>query len=154
VDRRTYRACMFNCWLIVGIPLTVLVAYFALNYSGFCLAQMRYLSDEEKFKLVFDYHIGNRIPEKIVNKTEQLYTYIGHKSFDEYIKENPECCTINPGGPYELPPPSFSDRITGHNSGDIIVIELTARYLDEKGKERLKEYKVEQALQNCGKIRW
>lgn len=149
---RTFNLCVF---LFIGIPLTILVAYFGLNYSGFCFAKMRYLSDYEKIQGAFDYqNHRNKIPAIIPGKKEQLYEYIKYKNFAEYIKENPNCCSINSREVYDLPPPDYLDRIFGFHSGDAIVINFKARYLDENGKQRLKEYQVENAVQNCGQIKW
>lgn len=115
---------------------------------------MRYLSDREKFKSVFNYQIEHRLPERIIYQKENfIYTYIGTKNFDEYVKENPDCCTINPGGPYDLPPPSFLNRITGYNSGDVVVINFQGHYIDKNGKPIIKQYQAEYFLQNCGKIK-
>lgn len=150
-----HRTCLLRIFLFIKIPLTILSIYFSLNYSGFCFAKMRYLSDYEKIQGAFDFqNHQNKIPAIIPGKKEQLYDYIRYKNFDEYIKENPDCCSINPGGVYDLPPPDYLDRIFGFHSGDAIVINFKARYLDENGKQRLKEYQVEHAVQNCGQIKW
>ncbi len=140
------RICLITLFLV--IPLTLL-GYFGLNYSGFCFAQMRYLSDEEKIRSVFDTQ----------NARKSLYTnglreHIKYKSFDEHIKENPDCCKINPKRSHDVPSPSFVDRIFGFNSGDFIFIDFKVRYVDEKGKQRVKEFSFENAVQNCGKVRW
>ncbi|MGB3207697.1 MAG: hypothetical protein WBB28_22155 [Crinalium sp.] len=155
MNKITDRAYLFHAALLVGIPLTVLIAYFGLNYSGFCFAEMRYLSDIEKIKSVFNYQIEHRIPERIINQNqkEKLYTYIGTKNFEEYVKENPDCCTINPGGPYEIAPPSFLDRITGYNSGDVVVINFKGHYLDKNGKQEITQYQAAYFLLNCGKVK-
>ncbi|MDZ8240761.1 MAG: hypothetical protein RMZ69_27005 [Nostoc sp. ChiQUE01a] len=64
------------------------------------------------------------------------YNYIKYESFDEYIKENPDCCSINTGGSYEIRQPSFLNRIFGYDAPDIIVIKFKVRYLDEIGNKR------------------
>jgi hypothetical protein len=147
-----HRTCLF---LFIGIPLTVLIPYFGLNYSGFCFAKMRYISDEEKFQSAFDFQNNrNKIFATIPGKKEQFYDYIKYENFDEYIKENPDCCSINSGGAYDLPRPHFLDRIFGFDAGNAIVINFKARYLDENGKQRLKAYQVAHVVQNCGKVKW
>lgn len=133
----TYNAYILNSLLIIGIFLTFLSVYFIINYSGFCFAKMRYLSDQEKIKSAFDYHNFNRIPQKLADKNKQNYKYIEYESFDKYYKENSDCCQINPGGPYELPPPSLWDRLLGYHSGDVIVINYKARYLDRNNQQKI-----------------
>ena len=152
MNKITARACLLTFTLLVGIPLTVIATFFGLNYSGFCFAQMRYLSNEEKLKSVFNYQIENKIYEKVFNQ-KKYYTYVGTKSFDEYVKKYPDCCTINPGGPYEFGQSSPLYRITGYNSGDVIVINFKGRYLDRNGNQKFQQYKAAYYLLNCGKVK-
>ncbi|MDJ0615784.1 MAG: hypothetical protein QNJ63_03385 [Calothrix sp. MO_192.B10] len=109
---------------------------------------MRYLSDEEKIRSVFDYQ--NARSELPINF--KYYEHIKYESFDEYIKENPDCCKINPPRGSDLPPPRFSDRIFGYHSGELIVINFKVRYIDDSGKRRIKEIRIDRSLHNCGKI--
>ncbi|MBC1235979.1 hypothetical protein [Nostoc sp. 2RC] len=138
------RTFLLPVLVLIGIPLSVLFAYFGLNYSGFCFAKMRYLSDEERFRMVFDYQ------NERTDLGRSSYNYIKYESFDEYIKENPDCCSINPGGPYEIRQASFLNRIFGYDAPDVIVIKFKVRYLDETGNKRAFETHFENTLQNCG----
>ncbi len=147
------RNKIFLLTLVIGIPLAIL-GYFGLNYSGFCFAQMRYLSDEEKISSVFDYQNARRDLLNVVGVEKRIYNYIKYESFDEYIKENPDCCKINSEKTHDVPVPWFLDRIFGFNSGDFIFTDFKVRYVDEKGKQRTKEYRFENSVQNCGKVRW
>jgi hypothetical protein len=116
---------------------------------------MSYLTDEEKIKFAFNYHNKREtIPIDTPSKGTQYYKQIRYASFEEFIKKNPGCCKVNPGGGYDLPPPSFLDRITGYNSADAIVLEFDVRYLDKKGNKKTKKIKIENNLQNCGSIKW
>lgn len=140
-------------FLFVGGVLLILFLYFGLNYSGFCFAEKRYLSNEEKIKAVFDYQ--NKRTDLLirVNVERSSNKYIKYESFNEYIKENPNCCEVNPGGVYDIPPPSFLYPIFGGSpSGDVVVINFKVRYLNEKGKQRAKEIRFENLVTNCGKV--
>jgi len=148
---RTYFLANF---LLIGFPLTILSIYFSLNYSGFCFAKMRYLSDYEKLKLAFDsLNSAEKLRTPIAGKI-QYREFIKYKNFDEYIKENPDCCTINPPGGVEVPiPDSFlNPRILGLDSGEGIRIKFKVRYLDENSLQRHQEITTGIALQNCGKV--
>ncbi|MDJ0620664.1 MAG: hypothetical protein QNJ63_28680 [Calothrix sp. MO_192.B10] len=122
-----------------------------MNYSGFCFAQMRYLSDEEKIRSVFDYqNARSRLPINF-----QYYDHIKYESFDEYIKENPDCCRINTGEASEVASSNFVDRIFGFNSGDVIFTDFQVRYLDENGKQTKQVVRFYNRVQNCGKtVTW
>jgi hypothetical protein len=146
-----YRGCILKRFLFVGGVLLIPLVYFGLNYSGFCFAQKRYLSDEEKIRAEFDYQNSrNKLP--LDNLPDPKH--IKYKSFDEYIALYPECCSVNPGGPYEVSPVNFLDRIFGYNSGDVVVINFKVRYLDENGSLKTVENRFENYSRNCGDPRY
>jgi hypothetical protein len=144
---------------MIGLPTLFLVTFLGLNYSGFCFEKMRYLSKEEKIRAVFKMQ-NNRsdlltfvLPLETNYKYNENNKYIRYNSFEEFLAENPDCCHVNPGGPYGVPPSSFWDRIFGYDSGDVIVIDFKVRYLDEKGNRGFEEVQFENFLTNCGKVR-
>ncbi|MBD2682724.1 MULTISPECIES: hypothetical protein [Nostoc] len=145
------RSSTLPVFVFIGIPLTVLLAYFGLNYSGFCFAKMRYLSDEENIKLGFD-ALNNAEKLRINLAGKMQYSeFIKYKSFDEYIKENPDCCAINPPGGSDLPPPEYLERIFGYHSGKFVQINFKVRYLDE-AVTKYQKIRADIPLQNCGKV--
>ncbi|RCJ26021.1 hypothetical protein A6770_27025 [Nostoc minutum NIES-26] len=94
--------------------------------------------------MVFDYQ------NERTDLGRSSYKYIKYTSFNEYIKENPNCCSINPGGPYEIRQSSFLNRIFGYDAPDVIVINFKVRHLDENGNKRAFKTRFENTLQNCG----
>ncbi len=152
------RGCLFQSLLFIGIPLAGLMAYFGLNYSGFCFDQMRYLTDEEKIRSAFEgQNSRDRLP---IDNLPPEYPHprypkhIKYKSFDEYIALYPECCSVNPGGLfYEVPPAKFLDRIFGYDSRDIVVTKFQVRYLDENGSLKTAETRLDNYMANCGQPR-
>lgn len=138
--------------LYLGIPLAIF-GYFGLNHSGFCFAQMRYLSDEEKIRLAFN-SINNaeKLAVQIKDGQTVYREHIPYKSFDEYFKENPDCCKIQPLEGSKFAPPWFLERIFGFYSGEIIVTNFKVRYIDDEGKRRIQEIHVAESLENCGNI--
>lgn len=148
---------IFSLFLSLRIILALIfifsVIFFGLNYSGFCFSKMHYLNNQEKIKAVFEQHNNrNTIPVETEKET-RFYQYVKYENFDKYVKENPNCCVVNPGGPYDVAPPQLLDRIFGFNSTDVVVINFKARYIDDNGKQKIKQYKIEQAVQNCGQPR-
>jgi hypothetical protein len=114
---------------------------------------MRYLSNEEKIRLVFEYQNNRtKMPVETTDKGTQYYEQVKYKNFEEFVKMNPNCCQINPGGGYDTPPPDFLERITGFDAHDVIVTNFEMRYLDEKGNQKSRAIKFENTLQNCGAI--
>ncbi|RCJ14765.1 hypothetical protein A6S26_08820 [Nostoc sp. ATCC 43529] len=150
------RILVLAIFIFIGIPLTILSIFYSLNYSGFCFAKMRYLSDEEKLRIVFDYrNREDKLPVDVGGEVK-FYEHIKYASFDEYIKQNPDCCSINHGKAYKiaqssfLPESSFLDRISGLGFRDLIVINFKVRYLDENGNQRVQETRFGNTLENCG----
>lgn len=138
----------------IGIPLIVLIVYFGLNHSGFCFAKMRYLNTEEKIRWTFEnLNAAGRLRVNIPGKEPKDVEFIKYKSFDEYIKENPNCCTFYAsGGSPELPPPTFLQRIFGYHSGTFVRIYYKVRYFDNNGEKKSQIIKTESPLRNCGDI--
>jgi hypothetical protein len=153
------RILLLAIFIFIGIPITILGIFYSLNYSGFCFAKMRYLSDEEKLRIAFDYN--NKEDKLLVSLGGKLesYEHIKYASFDEYIKENPNCCSINHGELYKIAQPSFGllpefsffDRISGLGFRDLTVMNFKVRYLDEKGNQRVQQVRVRNTLRNCGR---
>jgi len=143
------RTSLLPVFVFIGIPLTVLLVYFGFNYSGFCFAKMRYLSDKEKIKLAFDsLNSAEELRIKIAGKM-QYHKFIKYESFDKYIEENPDCCEINPSGGSDLPPPEYLERIFGYHSGKYARINFKVRYLDETGLQKSQNVRADIPLKNC-----
>ena len=145
------RGCLIWLSLFFGLPIALLIALLGLNYSGFCMAKMRYLSDEEKIKGIFEYQNNrNKLPVDLPGLVTRDFHHIKYKSFEEFIQENPDCCVINPGGSYDIPPPLLLERISGYNSGDLVVINFKVRYLDHQDNKKIGNYVFKNYITNCG----
>ncbi len=145
---------LLDCCIFLAVPLTIIVGCASLNYSGFCFDKMRYLSDEDIFRMQFDSLSQQKtVPIKTKDKGTQRYEQVKYESFEQFVEMNPNCCAIDPGGPYEVGHSYFLDRITGYDSGRVLVSTFTLHYLDEKDEQRSQEITTEYVLQNCGKRR-
>lgn len=151
------RILILAILVFIGIPLNILIIFYSLNYSGFCFAKMRYLSDKEKLQIAFDYRNNEDELPVYVDKKVKFYEHIKYASFDEYIKENSDCCSIIHGEAYKIAKslfiekPLLLDRITGHGFRDLIVINFKVRYLDENGSQRIQKVRFGSTLRNCGR---
>ncbi|NEQ40081.1 MAG: hypothetical protein F6K40_29120 [Okeania sp. SIO3I5] len=140
-----------GCGTFLGVSFALFMLYAGLNYSGFCFAQMRYLSDEDKFRKVFER--GNQQDTVFVNKGQnyenggQRYERIKYESFEQFMESNPDCCTVRPSGIASL-----WLRITGIHSGEVTVMNYPVYYLDENGERKSRESKRGIILQNCGQL--
>lgn len=140
---------LLGCSTFLGVSFALFLIYAGLNYSGFCFAKMRYLSDEDKFKKYF-FEIVQR--DTILINEGQNYKRIKYESFEEFMESNPDCCAMVPSpGAYKTA--NFWPRITGFHSGEVTVMNYTIYYLDENGEQRSLESKMKVIQQNCGQ-RW
>jgi hypothetical protein len=144
--------------LILGIPLSIFSYIGAKNYSGFCFAQNRHLTDEEKFRIVFN-DINSRLNTTIVVGVGQNYARktvqrIPYNSFEEYKKENMNCCKTGRRIPSEIPKEEFDERIFGLDSGVTVTLDFKTKYFDKDSNYYgVIGYTHYYILTNCGKVR-
>ena len=144
---------LLGCSTFLAVLFALFVIYAGLNYSEFCFAEMRYLSDEDKFKKVFER--ASKGDTIFINEGQnhenegQRYEKIKYESFEQFMESNPDCCTIRPSLDADRKA-NFWPRITGFHSGEVTVMNYTVYYLDENGERRSRELKGEIIQQNCG----
>lgn len=137
--------------LFFAIPILI----FTLNYSGFCFSKFRYLSSKEKMESLFN--IWNKsVFDNIVidGEFKVLERKNRYANFDEFLEKHPNCCEIDPGGPYDMGAPFFINRIMGYDSGTIISFKFNEEYIEPDGNIITQEINVLDSLQNCGESRW
>jgi hypothetical protein len=131
-----------------------------MNYTGYCHAEGRYLSDEEKINSAVQF-VFNRYPptisktiEKDVNGIMQKSDFwyapenpIMYKDIKDFIDFNPSCCTLSMRTG-EGSAPSFLDRITGYVS-TYVIVRYKVRYL-ENSNEKYQIDRTAVAVRNCG----
>jgi hypothetical protein len=122
-------------YISLGI-CSALVMIGTLNYSGMCMSEGRWLSDEERIKLEIERIVGRKkeyISE--LHKNNDGYSYGGHhdvipyKSVEEFKKINPDCCSIR-----KKPTQSFAEffgRMLGADSGKMVVVNYLQRFYYE-----------------------
>lgn len=145
-------------FLALGIPLSVLIYIGAKNYSGFCFAQNRYFTDEEKFRIVFN-DINSKLNTTILVSEGQNYVRksvqrIPYNSFEEYKKENTNCCKTSTRIPSEIPKEELDERIFGLDSGVTVALDYKTKYFDKDSNYYgAIDYTHYYILTNCGKVR-
>ena len=102
--------------------LVLLIAFGAANFSGFCIWKNRFISDDEKLSLAKHYFAGigrkqscARVSDTPLLNAKKLVCTVPYDSIDDFINQNPGCCTLINGGDNsnEDGPPRFSDRLFG-----------------------------------------
>lgn len=129
------------------------------NYAGYCLTEGRRLSDDEMIRRAIEY-IEKRPSVTFLEgdgSTAKLrsYSYVPYKNTDEFLAENPNCCTFGfnalmseSDGAY--PPPEDLNRLTGNYAGNV---KMTYKGTYSDDKKQLKQFsRTEYILMyNCGK---
>jgi len=149
---------------VLGIPLSNLIHNLIYggvrNYSGYCFEKKRYLTFDDKVEIMFKFiNSYDRVYFLVDNKRTQFKT-LPYTSFEEYLRENPDCCSlipidspISPAKKLSIAPPDFLERATGGHSGEIIAIKFRLNYFDRDGKLTFKNKEYFKVLTNCGNVR-
>src|SRR4051812_9836279 len=82
--------------ILLALLLVFVVTPASLNYSGFCMVQGRWLSDEEKIKLAVQ-AVNNRGPNRSYFKDKDAdkygnndaFKYNKYLDYDDFLKRNP-----------------------------------------------------------------
>jgi hypothetical protein len=142
--------------LLFGLPIFYLCFLGGLNYSGFCIQEKRWLSDDE----IITSAVTSRliVPEiwKTINLPNRVLTteeekYYRKQAFDKFTEKHPDCCVVDRHrkirlyGDMSIRTPPFLSRIFGSNYGTVRVKDLR--------KDTLKNPEYDGALiyfTNCG----
>lgn len=149
--------------LIFGVPLAWLMFLGAQNYAGYCIAEKRFLPDEEKIRLALEQAERFAPVQKFLynprtEKREKIkpeYKYAPYKSIDDLLKQNPDCCAVH----YEsgakfgegIPPRHFWDRVFGSKAA-YVTIDYAGHYGNIYGDEDVRRIKWMVLIKNCGEI--
>ena len=122
-----------------------------MNYTGYCHAEGRYLSDEEKIKSAVQYIVNsgsfsikkqkNMTVNGVILEVDDWYrpeNPVKFKDEKEFFDANPSCCSLhlNEGEGISV---NFMDRITGYLSSYVHI-------------EKFGEGEADIAIKNCGEI--
>lgn len=141
--------------LVILAVCVATIGILSFSYSGLCVSQGRYLSDQEYFDAA--------ISEIIQRPSAQLRTsgpagvtfrsvdVVRYESAATFRRDNPHCCEIVPHnvgdqGPYV----SFSERIFG-KAAAIVSVRYALNYVDESGDRKGIVNAERYAVTNCGR---
>lgn len=71
--------------------LVLLLMIGILSYSGFCIKNMGYLSDEEKIRIAVKFILKDN---KVYKRTSDIDNVRPYHDVDEFLKDNPDCCQV------------------------------------------------------------
>jgi hypothetical protein len=151
------QAVRFNKFFVIFtfFSVIVIISFLAINYSGFCFKSMRKIDSTEKIKITFEqWNKMKKIRANIDGKELLVLRYSEYKDFKDFLDKNPDCCKVNSTGSFDLPPPSFLDRVTGYHSGETIVLDFFTDVVDKSRRVRKAKVRIERNFQNCGEIKW
>jgi hypothetical protein len=135
----------------------------AMNYSGYCLKESRYLSYDEIIRHAVHSVIQSYPPviemtkiitengkKRKVGARERPKKYSKYDNIDQFLRLNKDCCQILDvgSGGYER---SFLTRIVGDHLA-IIRVKYFVYYTDHEGEERAVQVSTARSIKNCGQI--
>lgn len=134
-----------------------------LNYTGYCHAEGKYLTDDEKIRgAVADvlktypravYLAGTREEELRIGRPPPKT--IPYQDVDDFLRLNPACCSVTfVRRNSEGATPEFLARIVGAPSG-FVNVNYVVRYWNTNNQAQSKEVKTSVPISNCGKpVHW
>lgn len=156
--------------VLIFITLGLVTAYGAylgylarLNYTGYCHAAGKFLTDDEKIRMAVADVLKTYPPAVIrtpvvtdgLQFTRRPANPIYYRDVDDFLRRNPNCCHVSLSDEgSESYEPGYLWRIVGATSGFVIVNYLV-RYLDEDSTPQSKKIKATIPISNCGKpVNW
>jgi hypothetical protein len=90
-----------------------MVTIAALNYSGFCLPQGRYLTEQELIDIGARDEFRFYPPSHYPGFAATIHNPIPYDSFEDFISRNPNCCSLSRTG-REGGAPTLLHRFSGY----------------------------------------
>jgi hypothetical protein len=123
---------------ILGMPL-------ALNYSGLCLAEGRYLAEQELIGIGLRSEFQSYPPRVYPGFGAEVTKPIAYPSFEDFVSRNPNCCSLSRTAREEFSPALFH-RLAGNFATFVRV-----QYRVEEAVPDVPETYISQiAITNCG----
>lgn len=154
-------------WLRTGVLILVLISSLAisvlgaLNYSGYCLRDNKFLTSREKIDIAASYFLATYPPVishtevhqdngvvKRVNVKRRPMSPIPYRDLKEFYVLNPSCCDIVANDPegYSV---DFWGRVCGTKSV-LVRVRYVVRYTDDDRKVQLQPVEFHVVVSNCG----
>lgn len=144
--------------LLLGLPIACGSYVARQNYLGYCFAQHRYLSDQEKVASVVVHLLQNYPPAMLRTPVEPGVWHatrpqrpLYYTSVADFLARNPDCCALSlTRKELEGSGPTLMERVTGTVSA-FVGTEYKVRYRDDQDSIREIAVTGFQAISNCGK---
>lgn len=134
----------------------MLIGSGALNYTGFCWSEKRWLSSQEKINVA----VSEVIRKRSVNVSEEASSSVlkyrvirgvPYGSKEEFFSVNPNCCDLV-GRAEDGFRPLLIEKLFG-NFSCMVRVRFKFRYIDEAGVLRERFEEEFPVIKNCG-IAW
>jgi cbb3-type cytochrome oxidase subunit 3 len=143
--------------LVLAFSIFVIYcAYFAyMNHKGYCFAQEKYLTDDEKIRVAIAHEIRRYPRTERYTDSGLLVEYlppqnlIPYRDVDEFLTINPNCCQLRKKRNSEQPVLLFREWTTGAVTS-FASIAYQDRFLDEESNSKIILRTAYPALSNCG----
>jgi len=151
--------------IIVGAP----VLWGSINYTGFCISEGGWLSEEERIALAkeavfksgpnknYPLYLSKLADEDLYKKKLLAqggkYKRWRYKTLEAFDAENPNCCrSVGASSPQSLWPDMFESRITGSRA-DVIEVKYIARFVGPEGDIlEFPDHAEYPFISNCGHV--
>jgi hypothetical protein len=141
--------------VILTACVAATIGILSFSYSGLCVSQGRFLSDQEYFDAAISGIIQRPSAQLRMSGTAGVtfrsVEVVRYESAATFRRDNPHCCEIVPHnvgdqGPYV----SISERIFG-KAAAIVSVSYALNYVDEGGDRKSVMNAERYAVTNCGR---
>jgi hypothetical protein len=155
------RFVQYAALAVAGVALLYTALRLGLNYSGFCLEERRFLTDQEKIDNVVR-RILNSYPPALKSyittadgqkaiRWARPNNPIPYASIGDFLAVNPDCCAVtlqeHPQSGGQI---SLMDRLLGFTSANVRV-RYQVRYRDENDQLKTEYVEPYWAVTSCGR---
>lgn len=135
-------------WIVTLVLVFPLFIWGGMNKSGFCWAEKRWVTPEEKIATVIDFINSAKMarvndPD---NKDSSIYILMPtYKNAEEALRAHPDCCHYDSsiGG---------SGSFFGESMHGSVFVDLPMKYLDEHRQTKIVKIPERISFTNCGEI--
>lgn len=141
--------------ILVGSVIAGIASLLTLTYSGFCVPEFRYVSDEEKIRNVVSGLVQGGVSRGFTERAGKMVevgsiTTLPYESIEQFFAVNKNCCQVGSvvgEGYYE---PTLARRLTGIVS-DVVAVRYLRRTVGAGGAVSSENVLVQFSMSPCGR---
>ncbi|MES2985252.1 MAG: hypothetical protein V4735_08710 [Pseudomonadota bacterium] len=153
---RTKNPVRMTVWCVGAVLLLWVCVWGGFNMTGFCWADKRWLSDEERIDGIIE--MIYRQPAVVWGdhyKGSRENPTISYQSVQDFKEKNPNCCQVGQrdfGDGLWSPRSTLEEFLGFGRNADIVAVEYAERFKGEDGQVHTRPKQMYYGSTNCGRM--